>query len=89
MKLCLIRGLIATVKLAFASERIDLKVQVQSSGPPCSLENFLSQWNGWLEFDQPVPNEAFPYHLRLRSIVFSDKISEFALGHVRITCGAR
>ncbi|KAG1873789.1 hypothetical protein F4604DRAFT_1681007 [Suillus subluteus] len=48
MKLCLIRGLIAAVKLAFAPEGIDLKVQVHSSGPPCLLDNFLSHWNGVL-----------------------------------------
>ncbi|KAG1873790.1 hypothetical protein F4604DRAFT_1925369 [Suillus subluteus] len=57
MKLCSIRGLMATVKLAFASEGIDLKVQVHSSGPPCSLDNFLSQWNGWLKFDTSVFSE--------------------------------
>ncbi|KAG2081186.1 hypothetical protein BD769DRAFT_1551800 [Suillus cothurnatus] len=85
MKLCLIRGLIAAVKLAFASEDIDLKVQVHSSGGPCSLENFLSQWNGWLEFDKSMFSEGLPYHKRLRSIIFSDRISEIALGHVRIT----
>ncbi|KAG1857699.1 hypothetical protein DFJ58DRAFT_745000 [Suillus subalutaceus] len=85
MKLCLARGLMATVKLAFASEGIDLKVQVHSSGPPCSLDNFLSQWNGWLEFDKSAFSEALPYHRRLRSIAISDRISELALGHVRIT----
>jgi hypothetical protein len=88
MKLCLIRGLIATVKLAFASEGVDLKVRVPSSGSPCSLENFLSQWNGWLEFKKSVYS-GLPCHCRLRAIVFSDRISELALGHVRITHGAR
>lgn len=84
MKLCLIRGLIATVKLAFASEGVDLKVRVPSSGSPCSLENFLSQWNGWLEFKKSVYS-GLPCHCRLGAIVFSDRISELALGHVRIT----
>ncbi|KAG1789419.1 uncharacterized protein HD556DRAFT_1311382 [Suillus plorans] len=49
MRLCLIRGLIAVIKLAFASDEI--KVKPDARGSPCSLENFLSQWNGWLEFE--------------------------------------
>ncbi|KAG2361188.1 hypothetical protein BDR07DRAFT_1410317 [Suillus spraguei] len=90
MKLCLIRGLISVVKLAFASEDIDLKDNVRTtSGSPCLLDYFLSQWDGWLEFDKPkyVNSKGFHYHRRLLSIVISDRISEFALGHVRITHG--
>ncbi|KAG2116626.1 uncharacterized protein F5147DRAFT_649088 [Suillus discolor] len=84
MKLCLICGLIAVVKLAFTSQDIDVKYQAH--GSPCSLANFLLQWNGWLEFDsdEPVHRERLPYH-KLRSIVFSD-MSELSPnhGHIRI-----
>lgn len=45
MKPCLIRGLIAAVKLSFASG--DRNVKDEAHVSPCSLENFLSQWNGW------------------------------------------
>lgn len=85
MKLCLIRGLIAVVKLAFTSQDVDVKYQAH--GSPCSLANFLLQWNGWLEFDagKPVHRERLPYR-KLRSIVFSDT-SELSPnhGHIRIT----
>jgi hypothetical protein len=40
MKLCLICGLIAAVKLSFASE--DMNVKDEAHGSPCSLEIFLS-----------------------------------------------
>ncbi|KAG2365724.1 hypothetical protein BDR07DRAFT_1397991 [Suillus spraguei] len=84
MKLCLIRGLIAAVKLAFTSQDIDVKYQAHDS--PFSLANFLSQWNGWLEFEAGKSihrRERLPYR-KLRSIVFSD-ISALSYGHVRIS----
>lgn len=76
MRLCLIRGLVAVVKLSFASE--DMNVNDEAHGLPCSLENFLSQWNGWLIF---VPGtiaqrKKLPYR-KLQSIVFSDRASAF------------
>lgn len=43
LKPCLIRGLIAAVKLSFASG--DRNVKDEAHVSPCSLENFLSQWN--------------------------------------------
>jgi len=77
MKLCLIRGLVAAVKFSFASE--DMNVKDEAHGSPCSLENFLSQWNGWLEFKYGtfVERKKLPYR-KLCSIVFSDRASAFA-----------
>ncbi|KAG2061598.1 hypothetical protein BDR06DRAFT_947079, partial [Suillus hirtellus] len=85
MKLCLIRGLIAVVKLAFTSQDVDVKYQAH--GSLCSLANFLSRWNGWLEFDagKPVHRERLSYR-KLRSIVFSDMSGLSPNhGHIRIT----
>ncbi|KAG2116586.1 uncharacterized protein F5147DRAFT_673586 [Suillus discolor] len=81
MRLCLIRGLIAVIKLAFASEEI--KVKPDARGSPCSLENFLSQWNGWLEFERGtlVRRKTLPYR-KLCAIVFSDRATTFS--YVRI-----
>ncbi|KAG1873786.1 hypothetical protein F4604DRAFT_755330 [Suillus subluteus] len=83
MKLCLIRGLATAVKLSFASE--DMNVKDEAHGSPCSLENFLSQWNGWLEFESatPVQRKILPYR-KLRSIVFSDRASAFT--YISISC---
>ncbi|KAG1795545.1 hypothetical protein EV424DRAFT_1547508 [Suillus variegatus] len=84
VKLCLIRGLIAVVRLAFTSQDVDVKYEAH--GSPCLLTNFLLQWNGWLEFDagKSVHREKLPYR-KLRSIVFSDN-SESSLnrGYVRM-----
>ncbi|KAG2361189.1 hypothetical protein BDR07DRAFT_1410328 [Suillus spraguei] len=81
MKLCLIRGLVAAVKLSFASE--DMNVRDEAHGLPCSLENFLSQWNGWLgfEYGTSAQRNKLPYR-KLRSIVFSDRVSTFACAGV-------
>ncbi|KAG2365756.1 hypothetical protein BDR07DRAFT_1458961 [Suillus spraguei] len=77
MRLCLIRVLVAVIKLAFASEEIN--VRPEARGSPLSLENFLSQWNCWLEFEPnfsglPVCRKKLPYR-KLRAIVFSDTFS--------------
>ncbi|KAG2061600.1 hypothetical protein BDR06DRAFT_947082 [Suillus hirtellus] len=87
IRLCLIRGLITVVKLAFNPEKINVKPEAR--GSPCSLENFLSQWNGWLVFNSPgttcVHRKALPYH-ELWNIVFSDRVTTFShsgLGHSR------
>ncbi|KAG2078616.1 hypothetical protein BDR04DRAFT_1138200 [Suillus decipiens] len=86
MKLCLIRGLVAAVKLSFASE--DMTVKDEAHGLPCSLENFLSQWNGWLDFGRGTlaQREKLPYH-KLRSIVFSDRASAFT--YISVSCDCR
>jgi hypothetical protein len=86
LKLCLIRGLIAAVKLSFASE--DMNVKDEAHGSPCSLENFLSQWNGWLVFKSGtfVQRRTLPYR-KLRSIVFSDRASAFT--YSEIYCGSK
>lgn len=87
IRLCLIRGLITVVKLAFNPEKINVKPEAR--GSPCSLENFLSQWNGWLVFNSLgttwVHRKALPYH-ELCNIVFSDRVTTFShsgLGHSR------
>ncbi|KAG1767340.1 hypothetical protein EV702DRAFT_1050356 [Suillus placidus] len=85
MKLCLICGLIATDKPAFASEGIDVKDQV-CTGSPFSLDNFFSQCNGWLEFEKSVYSKGLSYHRRLRSIVFSDRIYQSSSLH-RLAAG--
>ncbi|KAG2077963.1 hypothetical protein BDR04DRAFT_1064935 [Suillus decipiens] len=84
MRLCLIRGLVAVIKLAFASEEINVKPETH--GSPWSLENFLSQWNGWLEFEPrplglPVSHKKLPYR-KLRAIVFSDRVSTFSHAYI-------
>ncbi|KAG1770378.1 hypothetical protein EV702DRAFT_1271084 [Suillus placidus] len=83
MNLCLIRGLIAVVKLAFTSQDIDVKYQAHGSS--CSLASFLSQWNGWPEFEagKSARRGRLPYR-KLRSIVFSD-ISGLTRDYVWIT----
>jgi len=81
MRLCLIRGLIAVIKLAFAAEEI--KVKPHAWGSPFSLENFLLQWNGWLEYERGtlVRRDTLPYR-KLCAIVFSDRATTFS--YIRI-----
>ncbi|KAJ8591000.1 hypothetical protein M405DRAFT_815070 [Rhizopogon salebrosus TDB-379] len=53
LKLCLLRGLTAAVKVEFASENVGVKEAQPASAykSPCSFEYFLEQWsNAWLVF---------------------------------------
>ncbi|OAX33644.1 hypothetical protein K503DRAFT_775402 [Rhizopogon vinicolor AM-OR11-026] len=76
IKLCLVRGLITVVKLAFISEDIDARDQTcdypgSPHGSPCTFERFLWEWNGWLVKFRDFHLET-RYEYIIYAIVFAD-----------------
>jgi hypothetical protein len=94
MKLCLLRGLIVAVKIAFMSEDIDAKNLTH--GPPrpvhdssSSFECLLCEWNVWLRLRYIWSYKAggIKYNYDPDGIIFS-----VGLCHVRVSaslCGRR
>jgi hypothetical protein len=95
MKLCLLRGLIVAVKIAFMSEDIDAKNWTH--GPPrpvhdssSSFECLLCEWNVWLRLRfswSPTDKQRLKYDYSLGGIIFG-----VGLCHVQVSaslCGRR
>ncbi|OJA11855.1 hypothetical protein AZE42_08030 [Rhizopogon vesiculosus] len=89
MKLCLLRGFVTAVKLAFASEdTINTKDQAQGSpsgsehGSPCSFERFLYDWDCCVSFSGPLHNKKPRYDQSLTAITLSDR---YTMCHTCIT----
>ncbi|OJA11854.1 hypothetical protein AZE42_08031 [Rhizopogon vesiculosus] len=86
MKLCLLRGFVTAVKLAFASD--NMKDQAQgpppglAHGPPCSFERFLYDWDCCVSFLGPLHDKKPRYDQSLCTIALCNR---HALCHTRIT----
>jgi len=88
MRLCLLRGFITVVKLAFSLEDSNMKYQAAQGLPhglPCSFERFLWEWNCWIVTTTNTPfHNRWPsgYDENIVGIVIADR---HAFCHVYIT----
>jgi hypothetical protein len=91
MRLCILRGLISAIQIAFPLEDItsnDVKDDTRASDPPvptpsddiCSVECPLFHWRVWLEFSCDASDKEDLRHNRLTGMVF-----QHGLCYARVT----